>query len=346
MADGRTGTLLPQNVTIKDVAEHLGVSHSTVSRALNDRRHISEEMKARVRQAAAELGYVVNAGARTLRSAESNLIGLIVPDVGSELFTAAAKALAARCFRAGYQLVLCVHEDDPEIELRHVEALRQARALGVVIIPTPGVLDQTAALLKATSVVQFSRYSPKIDAPSVTLDGAHGVATAVAHLASLGHRRIAYVGLPDDRSTGWDRLAGYRQGLERIGVAFDPGLVRLGATLLEYGRSAMASLLQLDPRPTAVVFGSADLTHGGVEACRRAGVRVPQDLSVVGYGDPAWFKLIGPGLTTVAVVTGEMAEAAILQLLRKIAGGPDEAAASIALEPHLILRESTAPLRA
>jgi LacI family transcriptional regulator len=336
-----------QNVTIKDVADRLGVSHSTVSRALNDHRHIHEDMKDRVRQAAAELGYVVNAGARKLRRAESNLIAYVVPDLMAEMFTFIAKPLATQCFKAGYQLVLCATDDDPTTELRHVEALRQARAIGIVIIPTPQLLEKTAALLEPIATIQVSRRHPLLSASSVTVDGGRGVADAVRHLAQLGHRRIAYVGLTTDRSTGIERLAGYRRGLEENGLSFDAAGVRLGPTKQEYGRVAVASLVRLANAPTAIVFGTADLTYGGIDALRHAKISVPEAISIMGFGDPVWFKLQGPGISTVGVSLSDIAESAISMLLRQIAavddGVPADPPESIVLDPTLILRGSTAP---
>jgi LacI family transcriptional regulator len=336
-----------QSITIKDVADRLGVSHSTVSRALNDRQHISDGMKDKVRRAADELGYVVNASAQKLRSAQSNLIALIAPDAMAEMFSVVAKALAAECFKAGYQLVLCITDDDPAIELRHVEALRQSRATGVVIIPTPHLLEQTAALLNPLPTVQVSRRHPLLSASSVAVDGAQGVTDAVKHLAQLGHRDIAYVGLLTDRSTGVERLAGYRRGLEEYGLSFNTSWVRLGPTKQEYGRAAVMSLLRLDKLPTAIVFGTADVTHGGIEALRQAKIRVPEAMSIMGFGDPPWFKLQGAGVSTVGVSLNEIAEAGISVLLRQIAacesGSAAEPPSSIVLDPFLIVRGTTAP---
>lgn len=336
-----------QSATIKDIAEHLGVSHSTVSRALNDHRHISSEMKERVRRAAVELGYVVNASAQKLRNAQSKLIALIVPDVMAEMFTVIAKSLAAECFRSGYQLVLCVTDDDPASELRHVESLRSARATGVVIIPTPHMLEQTAALLDPVTTVQVSRRHPLLPATSVSVDGEQGIADAVRHLAQLGHRNIAYVGLLTDRSTGVERLAGFKRGLEENKLPFDAAWVRLGPTKQEYGRAAVMSLLKLPSRPTAIVFGTADATHGGIEALRQAKVSTPETMSIMGFGDPPWFKLQEKGISTVGVSLNEIADAAISALLRQIAarasGDALEPPSSIVLDPFLILRGTTAP---
>lgn len=335
------------NPTIKDIANALGVSHSTVSRALNDQRHISRDMKDRVRQAASELGYIVNAGARTLRQANSSLIGLIAPDVMSELFAVMCKVLALRCARAGYQLAVSITEDDPVAELTHVKALRQARALGVIIIPTPHMLPETAALLRPACVVQFSRRHEKLDAPAVTIDGASGVAAAVHHLAELGHKRIGFVGLPSDRSTGVGRLSGFMTGMAEHGLSVDPGLVRQGPGTAEFGRAMTAALLQRDPRPTAIILSTADLTQGGVEAVRRESLIVPKDLSIIGFGDPAWLRLLTPPLSTVGLTLGESSEAAISMLLRQIEakeeGVPLEPQVSLELEPYLILRGTTAP---
>jgi DNA-binding LacI/PurR family transcriptional regulator len=335
------------NVTIKDVAERLGISHSTVSRALNDHPYTNAETKRRVNETAAALGYVANAGARTLRSAASTLIGLILPDVQNEIFSVATKVLANRCANAGYQLVLSVTEDDPSVELKHVEAFRQARAMGIIITPSPEPLEKTLALLSSTVVVQFSRRHRQINAPSVAAHGERGISAAVTHLAQLGHRRIAYLGMPADRSTGAERLLGYTRAMKLCGLAVDPGLIQLGPTRIEFARATVTSLLHLKQAPTAIVLGTADLTQGGIEALRAGEVAVPAAVSVVGFGDPSWFKLWGPGISTIGVPLVELAEAAVSLLLRQI--GPhgetsgSQSQTQIVLDPFLILRGTTAP---
>lgn len=337
-------------MTIKDIAAALGVSHSTVSRALNDHSHISPEMKQRVRGCALELGYVVNAGARTLRQASSRLIGLVVPNVTSELFTVMIKVLAARCERAAYQLVLCVTEDDPEMELRHVEMLRQSRATGLVTVPSPFVLPETARLMSAMPTIQFSRSHPAIAAPSVAIDGAQGVAAAVRHLAGLGHRRIGYVGLAASLSTGEARARGFADALEAQGIPLLPDLFRHGPGTTEFGRATTMTLVRARTPPTALIYGSADLMLGGLEALRKSGLTVPRDLSIIGFGDPHWLRLFDPGISTIGLALSESAEAAISMLLRQIEAREKGAATgdepSLELEPFLILRDSTAPPRA
>lgn len=336
-------------VTIKDIAARVGVSHSTVSRALNDHSHISADMKRRVRRAAMDLGYVAHAGARTLRQPHARLIGLMVPDVMNQLVAVMVKVLAARCARAGYQLVLCVTEDDPETEMRQVEALRQSRATGLIIVPTPGVLSKTALLMAAMPVVQFSRSHPAIVAPSVAIDGARGIASAVRHLADLGHREIAYIGLSTNLSTGRARAQGYTEAMAERGLPIGSGLFHHGGGTIEYARSVTAALLRGRRPPTAIIYCSADLTQGGLETLRREEVAVPGHVSIVGFGDPGWFKLMTPRLSTVGVALSDSAEAAISLLLRQIAareaGEPFDEPTALELEPVLILRETTGPPR-
>jgi LacI family transcriptional regulator len=334
-------------VTIKDIAATLGVSHSTVSRALNDHSHISTAMKERVRSVAADLGYVVNAGARTLRQSSSRLVGVIVPNVLNELFAVMIKVLAARCERAGFQLVLCVTEDDPKIELRHIEMLRQSRAMGLIVVPSPFLLPETARLMSAIPLVQFSRSHPLIAGPTIAIDGAQGIASAVRHLADLGHRRIGYVGLTPDLSTGRARYEGFTAAMAKHGVELDRARTFLGQSSIEFGRASTLGLLRQAQRPTAIVYGSADLTLGGLEATRREGVAVPDDVSIIGFGDPHWLSIFVPSVSTVGLALAESAETAISMLLRVIdaveRGADVVEEPSLELQPFLILRESTAP---
>src|SRR5580692_11423468 len=213
-------------VTIKEVAEYLDISHSTVSRALSDHPYTNAETKQRVRRAVEDLGYVSNAAARSLRSDKGSLVGLILPEFQNELFAAATQTLSQRCLKEGMQVMLAVSEDDPIAEYKHVLALREARALGIIMTPTPGIMDKTVALLRGIPVVQYSRRHPRLSAPSVTTDGQRGIFIAAEHLLALGHRRIAYVGMECDKSTGAERLAGFMAAHADFKLPSDPALRR------------------------------------------------------------------------------------------------------------------------
>jgi DNA-binding LacI/PurR family transcriptional regulator len=219
--------------------------------------------------------------------------------------------------------------------------------VGLVCVPTGRLLPATARLMEAMCVVQFSRNHPLVNASSVAIDGAHGVAAAVNHLADLGHQRIAYAGLVTEVSTGRMRDAGFRATMQARGLPVRAELCRHGPGTAEFGRAATSSMLRGPNAPTAIIYGSADLAQGGIEAVRRENVSIPRDLSIIGFGDPVWFRLMTPSLSTVGVSLAESADAAISMLLRQIAaeeaGAPQEAHTSLELEPFLILRQSTAP---
>lgn len=193
-------------------------------------------------------------------------------------------------------------------------------------------------------VVQLSRRHDAISAPIVAIDGARGVGKAMRHLIELGHRRIGYVGLPAYTSTGQALARGYTTALEEIGVAIDPALLHQEAGSIDFGREATAKLLRLKERPTAIVYGTSIVTEGGMAAVRDAGISVPKDMSIVGFGDPGWFELMTPPLSTVALSLSEGAEAAITMLLAQIEARGTMEIAPLELEPALILRGTTAPL--
>ena len=238
------------DVTIRDIADELGMSHATVSRALHDHAAISAPTKARVREAAQRLGYIPNSGARALRQTQSRLIGVIFPDIQNDFYSAAMASLSSTMREANYELVLAVSHDDADIEAQHVRSLREARVAGVIIAPSTRLQAATAELLAPLPVVQLLRRHPLLAGPVVGVDEQRGIARGVAHLATRGHRRIAYIGGPVALSTGLDRLTGYRDGLRKAGIAPDESLVMLGDPRPEFGQAAIEKLMQHKDPPT------------------------------------------------------------------------------------------------
>ena len=332
-------------VTIKDIAAHLGVHYSAVSRALNDQQHTSDDLKRRVREAVRELGYVPHSAARMLHRRHSPHVGLVLPDLMNQVFAESANILAERCHAAGYQLVLAVSQRDPAIELQQVEAMREMRVAGVIIAPCGDSLPETEALLAEMRVVQLARRNPHLAIPTIATDDRGGAHQAMRHLLQLGHRRIGVVG-GDRTATDDERYGGALDALAEAGVAPDPRLLVRGPLSSDFGRQAASQLLQAAPRPTALLATNSLLTQGMVDAAHRAQLKVPQDLSLVGFGDPAWFRLWGPGLTTVRLPIRELAEACALQLLRQIEEDDDPAVPApfqMMLDTTLVLRGSTGP---
>lgn len=334
-------------VTLKDVARALDLSISTVARALADHPQISEQTKARVRAAASTLGYVAHSAARAVRRGRSTLIGLIIPDVENEFYGTLAKALAQCCDLAGFQMLLAITEDDPVAEERQVRALSEARVAGVVIVPSPRPLKATIGLLARGPCVQLIRRLDDIAAPWFGIDEAAALDEATTHLISQGHRRIAYVGGTLDLSTGRGRLRGYEQAFAAAGLEVPRHLVRLGRPRRDFAADAFASLWQEAERPTAIVTAGSRLCAGVLEMIGRLGLKIPADISVVGFGDAPWWYT---ELTTISLPAREIAMASGEFLLRRIRDGrrdtetPSTPVYQAIHRSSLVLRASTAPV--
>ena len=188
--------------TIKDIADYLGVSHTTVSRALNDKPSISDETKKKVRDATRKLGYIQNVAAKTMRGSRSSVIGLIVPDIENVFYAGVAKTIAQECNNESLQLLLMISEDDPEREYEHIKILREHLAAGVIITPSEAMLPESLRLLKNLPVVQMLRVNENLGNTRITFDDKKALKLATGHLLELGHSRIAYIGGHRSLSTG------------------------------------------------------------------------------------------------------------------------------------------------
>ena len=173
-------------ITIKDIAQKVGVSSSTVARALNDSPHISEPTKLKVREAARELGYVVHSAARLMRGETSTVIGLTVPDIENEFYATLARAVAEVCRESGFQLVLSITEDEPAIEYQHLHALVGAQAAGVVIVPTATPSSASLTLLERLPSVQLIRHLPALDSDWFAIDDERGIRAATRASRRVG----------------------------------------------------------------------------------------------------------------------------------------------------------------
>jgi LacI family transcriptional regulator len=307
-------------ITIKDIAADLKMDHSTVSRALNNRSIISEDTKARVREAAQRLGYVPNLSARMIRGDTDLLIGLVIPDIQNDFYSRIAKELADRCRRAGLRMLLAITEDDPEVEKKEIRGLLEVRVSGIIATLTSNPDPASLAMLRDVPSVQLIRYISQVATPAVCMEDIVACRNATEHLISLGHRRIAYVGTSEVISSGRDRVCGFLDAHRLHGIEPLANGVELVPPRQAYGYDAVARVLSLADRPTAILIGSSELTISGLAAIRAAGLSVPNDISIVGYGDPVWFELLSPPLTAVGLPVAGLADAATEQLFEQIDG--------------------------
>jgi LacI family transcriptional regulator len=347
----RTPNGAGKTMTIKQLAHILGMAHSTVSRALNGHPAISKATKKRIEEAAAQYGYVPNSAARILRNAPSGVIGLVIPDIRNDFYTTVAKAIADTAAESSWQMVVATTDDQPERERQAVRSLMKARAESIIIAPTAEPSAETVEMLKRVYTLQLLRHHSSIRAPSITVDDRAGIAMATRHLLDLGHRRIGYIGRDSNVSTGLARLQGFVECFD------DPRAAGQRLVLVprraEYGASALRGLLARAEPPTAIVLGSPEFTSGVLEAASEDKLRIPDDLSLVCYGDSAWNRFLHGGLTTVKLPEKEIANSCVEMLRKRLDASTDKAdesrpndETSICFQPWLAVRHSSRKLAA
>jgi LacI family transcriptional regulator len=327
------------------VATEAGVHPSTVSRALNHHAEstIRAETRQRVLAAADRLGYRPSALARSLRLQRTWTLGMLVPDITNPFFSSIIKGAEDAARERGYNLILCNSEDDPAREATYLRVLRERQVDGLLIASSQ-MADDTIDQLRAEAFpfVLVNRAAHGADDLTVLVDNHAAAHELVAYLAGLGHRRVGHVAGPQNTTTGAERRDGYRAAVLQYGLADEPGLlVEAEAFSEQAGSRALHAMLAGPARPTAV-FGANDLIAiGMLQHLREIGVRVPQDLSIVGFNDIPLAGLLEPALTTVRVPQLGMGLAAAHLLIDRLEGNPI-GAVRVTLPTELIIRASSA----
>jgi LacI family fructose operon transcriptional repressor len=327
--------------TNKDVASRAGVSIATVSRVVNGLPNVRPELRRRVLRVVKRLNYQPSRAAQRLRAKRSRVIGLVISDIQNPFFTSVVRGAEDAAYERGYSLVLCDSDEDPEKERLYVDVMRAEGVAGVILATTSEALSHIRNLLAHNiPIVAIDRRIKDRRVDSVLVANAKGAFLAVEHLLSLGHRRICMVSM---RSipTGHERQAGYLRALRKYGVRGARSLIRLGVPKPEGGYKLARELLDLEPRPTALFVDNNMMMLGALEAIRESGLRVPEELSVVGFDDMPWATLLHPPLTTVAQPTNELGRRAVEDLLERL-DQPNKPVSHVQLMPKLIIRESTA----
>ena len=306
-------------ITLRNIADRLDVSVSTVGRALADHPRIGRETKERVKATAEELGYIANKAARIMRGGSSHLIGLLVPDIQSSFYSMTAQKLSD-CFESeGFHLALSLTGDNPEVELQQMRELSSAQVAGIVTVLSAAPVRETLMLLNTVPHVQLLRRNPDLG-DWFGMDEERAIHEATSYLLELGHRRIGFVG---DLifSTGVSRYEGYCRALSDFDVGVEETLVELGHANVRFGAEAVSRLIARHPAPTAIITTSVQITLGAAEQLIAMNIEVPRSLSFIGYGDGPWQRWWGPGLTTLRLPVENLATGSGLWLLHSIRTG-------------------------
>ncbi|GLW57715.1 LacI family DNA-binding transcriptional regulator [Kitasatospora phosalacinea] len=324
---------------IKDVARAAGVSVGTVSNVINRPEVVGEETRARVQAAIEQLGYVRSESARQLRSGSSRIIGLLVLDLGNPFFVSVARGAEQAARAQGLGVMVCNSAQRPADEADYLALFAEQRVRGVLLTPADAEGSGAAALRRHdVPFVLVDRLAPGIDACSVSVDDVKGGSLAAAHLLAGGHRRIAFAGGRHRLQQVADRRSGALAALEGSGAE----LVDLEVAGLDVaaGRDAGARLLGLLPRPTAVFCANDLLALGVLQAAFAAGLRVPEDLAIVGYDDIEFAAAAAVPLTSVRQPAEAVGRTAV-ELLAQETGGGAHRHRQVVFDPELVVRGST-----
>ena len=330
--------------TMRDVAKRVGVSMQTVSAVINEKPGISDETRERVLKAVTELGYRPYSIARSLRTRQTRTLALIVSDIANPSFATLASAAENYAHLYGYSLIVYNTHDDIERESNYVRTVAQRWIDGVLFVSAEDSMSNLVAFQVAgIPTVAIDRLPESYDGPSVTLDNIQAGRLAAGHLLDLGHTRISTITGPLRLRLVRERQMGFLQAIEERGLPVDGCVAGEGDWTCASGFSVMARVLDGERRPTAIFAANDRMAIGAMRAIDSAGLRVPDDISVMGLDDIEVAAYQLPALTTIRQSFAELGTRAV-QLLLEIIGGGEQTQTHAVMQPTLIRRISTGPV--
>lgn len=351
-----------EHATLNDVARAAGVSRATAARALGGYGAVSQEARERVLETASRLRYRANVLARSMRSGTSHTIGVIVADIGLAYFAQAVRGIADAAKASGFEVILANSDEDLAKERAALGVLIDKRVDGLIVAPAS--VSEVEHLIEAGNrgmpIVLFDRGTTRVGGDIVVVDNHAAAKSAVAHLAGLGHRRIGIVvegqsaltaraaqASPPaltEAMTSTLRQIGWAAGLNAAGLPVSDDLIHRTSYDIASARAATVLALAGANRPTALLTTDETMTIGALDAIREAGLRIPEEISIVAFDDPSWASVIRPPLTVIAQPVHELGVAAADRLLARI-GGDERPPDVMVLPTEFAVRGSSGPAR-
>lgn len=328
-------------VTIKDVANRASVSTTTVSHVVNNSRHVEESTRKRVQNAIEELGYKVNSAARSLRAGNSHMLGLVIPDAANLFFADFSRRIEDFGFTAGYNVIICNTDNKTDKEFAYLEALVSKQVDGVIFISSGGDPDHLRILRQNDiPVVIADREIPQDIADVVLLDNEQAGFEITNHLLSLGHRVIGCITGPDIFAPSSHRLNGFLRAHREWGIPYYPELITAGKFSLSSGYTSFERIWEQELKPSALFVFSDMMAIGAMNCAHSKKVRIPDDLSIVGFDNIELASSCVPSLTTYDQPLQAMAETVVAIMLDRIKN-KNSRCQRISFRGSLIIREST-----
>lgn len=332
-------------VKLKDIAEKAGVNVSTVSRALNDSSDINVETKNRIRKIAKEMNYVPNTSAQSLVGKGTKSIGVIVPEIISNYFTHMLVSIESELKKRGYSLIIGMTHHDYKNEIYYLNVMKNRKVDGIILAGSMyKELEDYLITMKKSNYIPMVLIQTFVHFPDydyIMVDDYYGYCMAVEHLKNKGHQKIGFIA---DEISSKMRFPMYKKALAKYGLELDKEYTKIGKEMFELGGYLrMKELIQTSHIPSAV-FASYDyIAIGAMKALKEYGLRVPDDISIIGYDDIREASYISKPLTTISPPLGEMAKVGVNLLLHKIEKDSNTIQ-HVSLKPELILRNTTAEI--
>lgn len=327
--------------TLADVARAAGVSMMTVSRAMNNKPGLSDELRQKILTLTEEMGFRPNQIARGLATKQTLTIGLVVPDITNPFFAHIARSVEDTAYEHGYSVFLINTAEDLDRERTALDSLWQQDIAGAILCSTRLPLGELIpAIQRFPAVILFNRElkDPLPNTVTINVNDQRGAQMAVQHFYERGRSRIGFIGGPTSSLSGQRRLEGYRQALKSVNIAFDPLLVEHCTPEIECGRSAAEAILARRPDIDALLAFNDLVAMGAIQACQEIGKAVPADIAIIGADDIPLATIVRPKLTTIKVSLSHIGRLSMHTLLEMIEG--ESSAASYQIEPELVVRES------
>lgn len=303
---------------ILDVAGRAGVSRTTVSRVINESDRVDESTRRKVLQAMQELNYQPSRVAQSLRIRKTHMIAVLVPRVSNPFYSILMQGIESEAAKHGYHVILCSTENDPKKELHYLRMIEHHQVDGILMMAFRNDLDKVCSFEAYGPIVLIGEYTENDRFPSVTVDYDAGAYTAVEHLLKLGHRRLGMVTGSRKSPIALDRESGFRRALADYGVPVREEWVRETSYGISNGFHYAQELLGDRERPTAVFAGNDELAVGVIQAVKGHGLRVPEDMAVVGFDGQLIGTIVEPNLTTVVQPIEELGSTGMSLLISRL----------------------------
>lgn len=315
-----------KKITIKQLAEKAGVSIATASRVINNKQYVSLETRKKVEEAIASLNFKPDHFARGLRGISSKLVALVIPDILNVYYTTLSKEIERGLRKKGYTMLLGITNDQTKLMLDYLRKISEISVDGIIYVPPPSKESSPyvrSLALSGIPIVEINRRREEDLFDCVEVDNFGAVLQALDHLYTLNHRKIAFIVGPNETTTGFQRLEGFKYFMNKNRIELIPGLIKVGKFSREFGEKATREILAMtgSNKPTAIFPTSNRLLMGAMKVLKEKQVQIPEDLSVVAMDDTEWLEFFEPSITTVDVAIEQMAKLTVDLLLSRIENG-------------------------